>query len=365
MLGASFSTAPLGVIQMMVGGRDGAWRNGGTWLLTTAQMSASLLSHYQEQFPLVAAWLLFFVGIINFLLGIALRSQLKLRRSLFRSKRDVLEKGDIEGQRSNKNAKHALWTLSNTCFDSKREAGAAQRESESLLPAKPIRRPLDAFTHPTEQGGQVEMASVAGRGTAMLSTTSEMLRKRARQENWRFEQEQEEQDKEQGALTRLDDEFQWDTTRNVPVPRADSQRTLSRAQSRTQARIERGQAGVSRDLGASTVREPGIRAAFQRRSLVLSRMVQQVKRGSSGGRRKKRASRVPAVPLRYPPAKLTPRPAPSAWIEVNKSAPPPGPPSAAYRPNRSTVYEDVGNDGTRTLYHSYTPIADQFAYHAR
>lgn len=350
---------------MMVSGRARGNGGGEDGHLTMAQASASLLSHYQEQFPLVAAWLLFFIGIINFLLGVALRSQLKLRRSLFRSKREVLEKGDIEGQRSKNPAKHALWTLSNTRFDSKRGARAAQRESESLLPAKPIRRPLDAFTHPTEQGCQVEMASVAGRGTAILSTTSEMLRKRARQENWRFEQEQEEQDKEKGALTRLEDEFQWDASRDVPVPRADSKRTLSRAQSGMQARVERGQAGVSRDMGASTVREPGVRAAFQRRSLVLSRMVQQVKRGSVGGKRKKRASRVPALPLRYPPSKLTPRPAPSAWIEVNKSAPPPGPPSAAYRPNRSTVYEDVGNDGTRTLYHSYTPIADQFAYHAR
>lgn len=348
-------------------------------IVLNKQTSASLLSHYQEGFPLGASWLLFFAGLINFLVGIAFRSRLKLRRSLFRSKRQLSEKRDVEeggGEAKLTTTKNALWTLANTSIDRAKKGskgGKSKRgghEQESLL--KPqissIRTPLDAFELPTIQSHREEMMKggrAQARTNTSLSATSEMLRNRARQENWRIErQEEEEMDRGNGGATSvlLVKDYQWDTSREIPFPRAE---TMVFAEPATlTAQIKRGQAGASRDLSVGVPKSPGFRTAFQRRSLVLSKMVQQVKRGSTGSKKKKRLSKIPPLPNRYA-KKLITREAPGAWMEVKKSEPNPQPPSPTYRPDRSTIYEDLCNDGTRSRYHSCTPIADRYAYHAR
>lgn len=62
MLGPDFGVGILGGIQ---------------WIT-----AASILSHHVDTFPLVSAWLLFAVGCINILLGIALRKHIKVDRSI-------------------------------------------------------------------------------------------------------------------------------------------------------------------------------------------------------------------------------------------------------------------------------------------
>jgi hypothetical protein len=331
--------------------------------LVTFQVSASLLSHYQEGFALGASWLLFFVGLFNVVIGIAFRSRLKLRRSLFRSKRQLSEKRDLE---KGADVKENLWSLAHTSLGNKlkRKSNAkvktVQRERESLLKSpivKPIRTPLDAFPRSMQGGGGgVQSGASLARTTSTLSPASELLRKRARQENWLIEKQQEEVEKEKGIFS--------------------SQAGLGRQNSNmsvdtTAARIKQGQAGANDDLnGAVTPREQGVRAAFQRRSLVLSKMVQQVKRGSmsmAGKKRAKRVSKIPPLPNRYAKQLLIPKDAPSAWIEIEKSQSPPHMPSATYRPERTTIYEDLGHGGTGSHYHSFapTPIADQYSYRIR
>jgi hypothetical protein len=170
----------------------------------------------------------------------------------------------------------------------------------------------------------------------------------------------------QGAASvPLEREFQWDPLREIPFPRSNTPQVDP---SLLAAQVKRGQAGASRDLNCVVVpRDASLRATFQRRSLVLSRMVQQVKRRSAGIKSRKRMSIVPPLPNKIA-RRLIPSQGPSAWVEVDKSktAPPPHVPSPTYRPNQSTMYEDLGDSSTRSRYHSFnTPIADQFAYHAR
>ncbi|PWN22245.1 hypothetical protein BCV69DRAFT_292755 [Microstroma glucosiphilum] len=67
VLGRRSGTGALGGVQMMIG--------------------ANLLSHYSEGFPLATAWLLFFVGLINFLFGISFKQPAKDYRSFTASRR--------------------------------------------------------------------------------------------------------------------------------------------------------------------------------------------------------------------------------------------------------------------------------------
>lgn len=72
ILGPSHSTAFLGFMQSFI--------------------STSLLAHYQEGFPLVAFWLLFWIGIVNMVLGLTFGPRGKRMRSLIRGRRDVADK---------------------------------------------------------------------------------------------------------------------------------------------------------------------------------------------------------------------------------------------------------------------------------
>lgn len=71
LLGPSHGTAPLGFVQ--------------------AFTAVSLLAHYQDGFPLVAFWLLFWIGVINVLLGLVFGPRGKKARSLIRKRRDEAE----------------------------------------------------------------------------------------------------------------------------------------------------------------------------------------------------------------------------------------------------------------------------------
>lgn len=331
------------------------------------QMSASQLSHYQEGFPLGAFWLLFFVGLINFLFGIAFRSQMKLRRSLFRSKRERVdeEKGIVAEDdhrltkgRARKAMSHLTEKKSNT-----------KRKRDSLLkhsPVQPISTPLDAFKKEARSNHTAQQPSSVSVSNSLVSA-SEMLRELARQENLRIEKEEHDE-------STLLGEYQWDVKRGMPIPKSPSVTYKSPnigSRSTFQDRVKRGQAGMSRDLDSPRAKDAaGFKAAFQRRSLVLSKMVQQVKRGSgvsnTAGGKKKRTSGIPPVPVSYPKKLIVPLQGPSEWIEVERNGPSMQPPSSIHRPGRSTIYEDIGSEGGRSRYLSFTtPISDQYAYHAK
>jgi hypothetical protein len=272
-------------------------------------------------------------------------------------------------------AKNAIHSLVNTSLDYTKKKRSSKRVSirEKLEPTVlPIHTPYDAFAKQATPGYTKKGHGGGGVGwkdsISTLGATSEMLRELARKENMRIESEQEMREKERSPL--LQDAFQWDTKRGIPIPRSEGARSIRGPASSTDEKIRRGQAGMSRDLSRiePRPRDSGkMKAAFQRRSLVLSRMVEQVKRGSgASGVLRKRASRVPPVPLNYVKKLIAPRQAPGAWVEVEKSGPSMQPPSSTYQPGRSTVFEDIGSDSGRTRYHSFqTPIANQYSYNAR
>ena len=354
------------------------------------------------------------------LCGVTFRRKIKLRRSLLRSNRSqwdemqASEKGysssspAIKGGLSGKvhvpacgdHPKYPAGRNVDGTLPIQRAKGSSSQAShkEDVRVVVPIRTPLDAFSRQKELNAlSHHRGTLHQRSTSALSRSdSIMLRERAREENMRVE---------------LQDEYRWHPTADVPLAKNTSAnatvtRTRTRSPSITEqideleAQIKRGQAGVSRDLSCSTGihaagrggrvgEREGMKAAFQRRSLVLSRVVGNVKRASVSatttmGRKRRskkqqqRQSKVPALPLHYArriaattssstaAAAVAPRGKPSAWIEVDKSVGPPTVPTATYRASntRDTVYEDLGTGRTRY----FTPIANQFSsssIHAR
>lgn len=330
ILGTPFSTAPLGIIQMMT--------------------SASLLSHYQEGFPLRVAWLLFFIGMINFLLGIAFRREIRLRRSLLRSKREQFHNPAVA--QPEKGETHIGSYISPAITPSVTMSNRRPSSTHSIRgqPAAPIRTPLDAFSRPgpsksyaaSEDGMSIHPQRV---NSTVSSRASVFMRERAREENKRVE---------------LADEFRWNSKCSMPIERAEILKSptppasVSDQINELQHRIQTGQAGVTNDL--KTDESTGVKGAFQRRSLVLSKALRQVKRASVASMKRKapRRSKVPAMPIRY----ATSSKKPSEWVEVDKSPDLPSMPPVSYMPSRATdtMYEDLGS--TRTRYH--TPIADRY-----
>jgi hypothetical protein len=293
---------------------------------------------------------------------------MKLRRSLFRSKREMWAKkvseDDTEqgGYTTAKGAIHSL--VSSTLDYSRKKSSSKSNISQEKERVQAIHTPYEAFAKQSTPGYTRKVHTQYQDRISSLGATSDMLRDLARKENMRIEAEQEMREKGNGPP--LDDSFQWDMKRGIPIPRSDSARSVRAPD--TEERIRRGQAGMSSDLSRIEPRQRDsgkFKGAFQRRSLVLSKMVEQVKRGSGASYRKKRASRIPPIPIGYAKKLIAPREAPGAWVEVEKNGSSMQLPSSTYQPGRSIAFEDIGSDSGRTRYHSFnTPIANQYSYHA-
>ncbi|MCO5585020.1 hypothetical protein L7F22_038952 [Adiantum nelumboides] len=280
ILAPSFGTMPLGIIQIII--------------------SSSLLSHYVQDFTLATPWLLFFVGLLNIAAGIGFGYRGKLRRSLNRNKRDLhalkqqkdLEKAIPLGS--------ALRTLAKTSIDdanilkptTKRSTKSIKSkhsrnsgENASLLhpgattSIRPVRSAKDAFPNTSADAayGAALNAVNQSSNTAIMpihneplsASDDEVLRWRARQDNLRVEREQEK--KENGTQSSFFRDFQYDLQNDMAIP-AKTPPALDAFQSTSkqwQSKVAQAQDDPLQK-----------KQKFKRRTLVLSKVVQQVRRGS-------------------------------------------------------------------------------------
>ncbi|PWN37008.1 uncharacterized protein FA14DRAFT_176310 [Meira miltonrushii] len=365
ILGPSFGTMPLGVIQVII--------------------SSSLLSHYVKGFTLATPWLLFFVGLLNTAAGIGFGYRGKLRRSLNRSKRDLhalkqqkdLEKAVPFGT--------AIRTLANTSIDEahtlmlthqrtsksvKSKYSRHSGEHASLLQGgaapsiRPVRSAKDAFPNTSAdaaygaalQGDRIanqpNPGNMSVQNEPLSASDDEVLRWRARQDNLRVEREQE--TKENGTQSSFFRDFRYDLQNDMAIP----VRTPSvLGPMEPTSKQWQSQAAQAQDDAVQKKQK------FKRRTLVLSRVVQQVRRGSLAAYQATKSAQ-----MRMPGAyrtNLKPKEKPTPWVEVDSSNKPKDdtlhPPAPTYIPGRPQMISvgKASEDNRTTRYH--TPITDKFA----
>lgn len=321
--------------------------------------------------------MLFFVGLLNVLVGLAFGAGVKLRRSLLRSKRDMLVNAhaDVEksfpfGKGVQKLATKGFHSAASISKRTPSPLGRIGTEEANRLQSniRPVRTAMDAFhsrsTYNVSNGHG--MTSKHAAYIAPSCADDEVLRWRARQENLLAERMA-----EGGSASGLSRHFRWDSQNDIAIPR----RTPSNDIDSLKARIEEAQAGMCHDLTSPRTTVPrrsflnappsprsghAKRSGFKRRTLVLSKMVQQVKRGSvsaasaAGVGRRPRMQRLDGrkgnkAKLRHPTE------GPGPWTEVGRTddqvhvAPPP----ASYRPGkpRTAKVGSTSDDGL-SRYHS-------------
>lgn len=366
ILGPSFGTMPLGVIQVMI--------------------ASSLLSHYVKGYTLATPWLLFFVGLLNTAAGIGFGYRGKLRRSLNRTKRDLHALKQQKDLEKAVPISTAIRTLANTSIDdahilmptNKRPSKSVKSnhsrrsgEHASLLQGgaatsiRPVRSAKDTFPNTSAdaaygaalQGDQITHQPNTGvipvQNEPLSASDDEVLRWRARQDNLRVEREQEKKEKN-GTQSSFFRDFRYDLQNDMAIPvktpsalepmEPTSKQWQSQAAKAQDDQIQRKQ-------------------KFKRRTLVLSRVVQQVRRGSLAAYQATKSAQ-----MRMPGAyrtNLKPKEKPTPWVEVGPSNKPKDdtlhPPAPTYIPGRPQMINvgKVSEDNRTTRYH--TPITDKFA----
>ena len=185
----------------------------------------------------------------------------------------------------------------------------------------------------------------------LSASDDEVLRWRARQDNLRVEREQEK--KENGTQSSFFRDFRYDLQNDMAIPV-----TASDPIEPTSKQWQSQAAQVQDDPAQK-------KQKFKRRTLVLSKVVQQVRRGSLAAYQATKSAQ-----MRMPGAyrtNLKSKEKPTPWVEVGPSDKPKDdilhPPAPMYISGRAqTKALDVGKayeDNRTTRYH--TPITDKFA----
>ncbi|CAO1638051.1 unnamed protein product [Parajaminaea phylloscopi] len=188
IFGLTYGLSALGSLQMMVG--------------------ASLLSRYLDTFALVTAWLLFFVGLVHMLLGLAFGARVKAWRSFTRSVRVRAWEHPESGQQFAGSAGQGYWSSAKgekaeldrafALGGSDRLGGThcnrTERDLEQAVPsgAQPVRTLSEAFAR-ARQAQSARGPSVDTTESILSPSYDEVMRARAREANERFEQAQEAQ----------------------------------------------------------------------------------------------------------------------------------------------------------------------------
>lgn len=358
ILGPSFSTTPLGIIQVI--------------------LASSLLSHYVVGFTLATPWLLFFIGLFNIAAGIAFGYQGKLRRSLKRSKRDLHAQKQKEDLEKAIPLSSAIRTLVKTSIDdphvllptTRRSTKSVRSkysrksdENASLLQdgapsIRPVRSAQDAFLSNNYENAHQQTChkrSNTVQNEPLSASDDEVLRWRARQDNLRVEREQEK--KENGTQSSFFRDFRYDLQNDMAIP------------VKTPSALD-GIEPTSKQWHSQAAKEEEIapaqrKAKFKRRTLVLSKVVQQVRRGSLAAYQATKSAQM-RMPGAYRTNNLKSKEKPTPWVEVEPSNRIQDdflhPPAPTYKPGRSRKNSlDMNkspDDDRMTRYH--TPITDKF-----
>lgn len=289
--------------------------------------------------------MLFFNGIVNVTIGVAFGPHVKLRRSLLRHKRDellLLSTVDIEKATTFRPLRQFRKQKVKTRVD-----GAGRDRNENYneshhkknKPVSKIRKPLDAFQSSNDYGdGELDKQQRPHRRVNVCSCSNsvcgEILRHRARRENMRIEENEGEASKTYSS-TNLAQDFLWNSYYGSAVPRQATDVRDSRHNYCGEAErfLNDNEYPLSKE--ETMTQNQATDRACKHRSLVLSKMVRQVKRGSRGAAMV--ASRVVSKKRRQNIELLQSMPLlkqPSEWEEVDRSKPSPHPPSPSYIPGR-------------------------------
>jgi hypothetical protein len=266
---SAYGTAPTGMLQIY--------------------LATSLLSHYLNGYSLFSAWLLCCVGALNVSIGLIFGRDGKLRRSFKRTRRDEYAEKRAKQKGKGGSIVSCMAKLSKTGIADigkrmKRQSGQMlkkdhkKNEEETLLPrynsntqARAIPTAFDAFKGRSTYGVGVPRSTRSGRAHERQISSStvlgaptcnhdEVLRWRARQENNRVE--------------KLTEGIEYASS----CARTTSLRTEMRKLS-VELDLNIEQLKQEQESTVKLARSPR-RKPFKRRTLVLSKMVANVKRRS-------------------------------------------------------------------------------------
>lgn len=156
-------------------------------------IGANVLSHYLDSFALVTAWLLFFVGLVCLLFGLAFAARVKAWRSFSREQRARAwtRRNSQDGVRG-----PGGWPPLRTEKHGTPELSGSRHQPDDLEKqrsgAHPVRTLAEAFAYGQESTSQRATSREPHKTANILSPSyDDVLRARAREANERFEREQE------------------------------------------------------------------------------------------------------------------------------------------------------------------------------